>query len=256
MPLRHRANGRATLLAVAALAAVLGDVGHELAHTAVAAATPGVQLLRLSTVGLSTLGSSPWIALAGPAFNLCAALTLVAARWRALSPAWRYFAWVFGSFNLFNALAYPVYSAVLGSGDWATVFAGVASGMVWRVPLGLFGAMGYAATIHAVGATLAALCADGLMDGEAALRACRLSYLGFAGVLVLGAVFNPVGWMLVLTSGVATGFLAMAGMLRVAVPSAPLVVPARLQPGRAWCVAGVVASVLFVAVMGPGIELG
>ncbi|WP_184451789.1 hypothetical protein [Xanthomonas sp. F1] len=245
-----------TLLAVAALAAVLGDVGHELAHTAVAAVTPGVKLLRLSTVGLSTLGSSPWIALAGPAFNLCAALTLVAARWRALSPAWRYFAWVFGSFNLFDALASPVYSAVLRSGDWATVFAGVPSVAAWRVPLGLIGAMGYMAAVHAVDATLATLCADGLLDDQAALRACRLSYLGFAGVLVLGAVSNPVGWMLVLASGVATGFLAMAGMLRVAVPAAPAAAPRRLQLGHAWCVAGVVASVLFVAVMGPGTGLG
>lgn len=243
------------LLAVAALAAVLGDVGHELAHTAVAAVTPGVRLLRLSTVGLSTLGSSPWIALAGPAFNLCAALALVAARWRALSPAWRYFAWVFGSFNLFNALAYPVYSAVLGSGDWAAVFASVSPAMAWRLPLGILGALGYVAAVHAVGTTLATLCADCLMDGAAALRACRLSYLGFAGVLVFGSVFNPVGWMLVLTSGVATGLLAMAGMLRVAVPSAPLDGSARLQLGRAWCLAGLVAGVLFVAVMGPGIGL-
>jgi hypothetical protein len=244
-----------SLLAVAALAAVLGDVGHELAHTAVAAMTPGVQLLQLSTIGLGTLGSSPWIAVAGPVFNLCAALALAAARWRALPPSWRYVAWVSGSFNLFNALAYPIYSAVLGSGDWAVVLAAVPSAMAWRIPLGLIGALGYLAAMRTVGATLAALCADGLLSSSEASRACRMSYLGFAVVLTLGSLFNPVGWRLVLSSGVATGFLAMAGMLRIELPPGLPAVPGRLRLGRAWCIAGLVAAVLFVAVMGPGIDL-
>ncbi len=243
------------MLAVSALAAVLGDTGHELAHTVVAAMTPGVQLLRLSTIGLSTFGSSPWIALAGPAFNLCAALLLVAARWRALSPSWRYVAWVSGSFNLFNALGYPVYSAVLGSGDWAVAFAAVPLAMAWRIPLGVIGVLGYLAAIRGAGATLAALCADGLLGRGEAVRACRISYLGFGVVLTLGSLFNPVGWALVLSSGVATGFVAMAGMLRIELPPALSAAPGRLRLGPAWCIAGLVAGTLFVAVMGPGIDL-
>lgn len=246
-----------SLLAVAVLAAVVGDTGHELAHAVVAMFTPGVSLRLLSTIGLSSVGTSPWIALAGPAFNLCAALTLVLARRSGLPTAWRYVAWVVGTFNLFNAAAYLVYSALLGSGDWATVFSAIGNAAAWRIPLGIAGLVGYWAAMRAASAALAALCADGVLSAAQAVRVCRLSYLGFGVLLTLGALFNPVGWTLVLSSGVATGFLAMAGML--ALPSFLPAVPAergRLQLGIGWRIAGGLASLWFVAVLGPGIRLG
>ncbi|MBO9827885.1 hypothetical protein J7373_06420 [Xanthomonas sp. A2111] len=253
----HGGLSTPSLLAVAALAAVVGDTGHELAHTVVAIFTPGVSVRLLSTIGLSSVGTSPWIALAGPAFNLCAALTLALARRAGLPASWRYVAWVVGAFNLFNAAAYLVYSALLGSGDWATVFAAIGNSVAWRIPLGVAGVVAYWAAMRTSSASLATLCADGVVSAAQATRVCRLSYLGFGGLLTLGALFNPVGWMLVLSSGVATGFLAMAGMLAL-----PALLPATpmqrgmLQLGIGWRIAGALASLWFVAVLGPGIRLG
>ncbi|WP_369975717.1 hypothetical protein [Xanthomonas bundabergensis] len=258
---RHAGLGTLSLLSVAALAGVVGDAGHELAHTVVAMFTPGVSLQQISTIGLSSVGTSPWIALAGPAFNLCAALTLLLARSAGLPPSWRYVAWVVGTFNLFNAVAYLVYSALLGSGDWATVFAGVAHPAAWRIPLGIAGVLGYWAAIRMAASGLATLCADGVLSADEATRACRVSYLGFGALLTLGALFNPISWTLVFSSGVATGFLAMAGMLALpaSLPaSLPVALAERgaLRLGMAWRIAGALASLWFVAVMGPGIRLG
>jgi len=246
-----------SLLAVAALAAVVGDTGHELAHTVVAMFTPGVSMRLLSTIGLSSVGTSPWIALAGPAFNLCSALTLALARRTGLPAAWRYAAWVVGTFNLFNAAAYLVYSALLGSGDWATVFAAIGNAAAWRIPLGIAGIVGYWTAMRVASAALATLCADGVLSATQAARACRVSYLGFGLLLTLGALCNPLGWTLVLSSGVATGFLAMAGMLALPsfLPPAP-VERDGLRLGIGWRVAGALASLWFVAVLGPGIRLG
>ncbi|MBO9882286.1 hypothetical protein [Xanthomonas sp. D-109] len=253
----HGGPSTFSLLAAAALAAVVGDTGHELAHTVVAIFTPGVSVRMLSTIGLSSVGTSPWIALAGPAFNLCAALTLALARRSGLPASWRYAAWVAGVFNLFNAAAYLVYSALLGSGDWATVFAAIGNSAAWRIPLGIAGVVGYWAAMRASSASLATLCADGVLSAAQATRACRVSYLCFGVLLTLGALFNPVGWTLVLSSGVATGFLAMAGMLALPsfLPTAPVECD-RLRLGIGWQIAGALASLCFVAVLGPGIRIG
>ena len=124
---------------------------------------------------------------------------------------WRYATWLFGTVNVLNGAAYLVYSAVLGSGDVAVVFNAIATH--WRPWVGACGLAFYAAAIAVSRSGLIRLVRDGVLDRTLAARCCTLSYWCGGLLLTVAAVFNPVGPMLILTSGAAVGFGAMAGLL-------------------------------------------
>jgi hypothetical protein len=256
--------GAAGILAVAALSAVLVDLLHEAGHLSATALPLGVTPLSISTIGVSSRGVSAVVAAAGPATNLLFALCLSGAFARALSRSWRYFAWLFGTGSLFNATAYLIYSAASSTGDWAVVFDALSSARpaAWRLPVAAAGCVLYAASVLVSARALRALCAAGIVATADVERLCALSYVGGGLVLTAGAAFNPVSPWYILTSGAATGFGAMAGLM---------LVPARLRAGPVasadasgerldlgwpWIAAGVVAVAVFVGVFGPGVRLG
>jgi len=253
---RHGATA-AGILAVAALAAILVDLLHEVGHLVATALPLGVTLLSFSTIGVSSRGVSATVAAAGPATNLLFALCLLGASSRALTPAWRWFAWLFGTGNLFNATAYLIYSAASGTGDWAVAFGALAPPGLWRPIVGLAGCGLYAASIVVAGSVLRSLCASGVVAAANVERYCALSYVCGGCVLTLGAVFNPVSPWYVLTSGAATGFGAMAGLMLVPLllRGAPPSETESLEIRWPWIAASIVATAIFVGVFGPGVRL-
>ncbi len=258
---RRRGAGTLPALSVAALSAVLFDLLHEAGHLAATALPVGVTALSISTIGVSSRGSSAVVAGAGPATNLLFALCLFGAFSNSLSPAWRYFAWLFGTGNLFNATAYLIYSAASDSGDWAFVFDALARPALWRPLVAAAGCGIYAASILASARALRALCAAGIVAPSSVEHLCALSYVGGGLVLTAGAVFNPVSPWYILSSGAATGFGAMAGLMLVpvrlrAVSAGGDAAGERLELGWPWVAAGVVATAVFVGVFGPGVRLG
>jgi hypothetical protein len=247
------------IAALAVLAYAACDLLHEAAHVAAAWLPLGVRSVMISTVGVSSFGESALVALAGPLANTVLGMTLLGVCSRTLSPAGRYAAWLFGSINLFNASAYLLYSALLGSGDWAVVWRSVAL-PAWRPLTGAVGALLYGAAVVASLHALRKLISAGVLSEAQARRGCPLSYVVGGALLVAGSLFNPVGPWLIVTSGVATGFGAMAGLLalpslldRHAAATAPA--NASLQVPRGWIAAGVAAGVVFVGVFGPGVAL-
>src|SRR4051794_35802825 len=96
---------------VGAAAYALCDTLHELAHLAATLLPLQVSVLSISSVAVSTSASHPLVALSGPLANLLLALSLLLASAKVLPSNWRYFAWVFGTVNLFNGIAYLLYSA-------------------------------------------------------------------------------------------------------------------------------------------------
>ena len=251
------------ILFVAALSAALADLLHELGHLAATALPVGVSAKLISTIGVSTDGSSALVAAAGPVANLILAPLLSLAFARSASPAWRYFGWLFGSCNLFNATAYLIYSAASATGDWAVAFGALAPPAVWRPIAGVTGCLLYAASVSASVAALRALCVSGIVAASNVERYCAWSYLCGGIVLTAAAALNPLSPWYILTSGAATGFGAMAGLM---------VLPVRLRrslpPTSARCPASRCASVgrgsrressaaaIFVGVFGPGLRLG
>jgi hypothetical protein len=252
--------GAAGILAVAALALILVDLLHEVGHLLATALPLGVTPLSISTIGVSSRGASAVVAAAGPVTNLLLALCLLGASSRALTPAWRWFDWLFGTGNLFNATAYLIYSAASGTGDWAVTFDSLAPPGLWRPLVGLAGCGLYAASLVVSASVLRSLCASGVVAASHVERYCALSYVCGGSVLTLGAFFNPVSPWYVLTSGAATGFGAMAGLMLVPVllrraPPPEPEGPESLEIGWPWIAAAILAAAIFVGVFGPGVRL-
>jgi hypothetical protein len=125
--------------------------------------------------------------------------------------------------------------------------------------MALAGGAGYATSVAASAAVLRSFVDEGSVRHADVPRMARLSYWIGGALLVLGALPNPVSRGLILTSGVSSGFGAMAGLLwvprLVPAPAAEPVPRAALRLSPAWTVAAVVVAAVFVLVIGPGIRL-
>jgi hypothetical protein len=249
------------LVAITALAYVLCDLLHELGHAAATMLPLGTKAVSISTIGLSSVGViSPVVAAAGPVVNLLLASALLLALAPRASPTWRYFAWLFGTVNLLNGTAYFVYSSILGTGDWATVFSAVGPTALWRPISGLGGAALYIASILASSVVLRRLCVSGVVAKSNINRYCNSAYWAGGVVITAGAVFNPVSAWFILTSGAAVGFGAMLGLLalpallnRKRLPS--ISAKESLRITWPWVSAGAIALVIFLGIFGPGLHL-
>jgi hypothetical protein len=250
------------------IAAILCDLLHECAHAVTTLLPLGVETLAISTIGTTTAGNSALVALAGPLANLLLAATLLLARSSRLAPATRYFAWLFGTLNLLDAVAYLGYSAVLGSGDWAVAFGAMAPADTWRPLAGGAGLLLYALAVVASARVLRGWCASTGTDPRRAGALCFVPYWAGALVLTAGSLPNPAGPIYILTSGAATGFGAMAGLLLVpkllargaaaandAAHHTDGDAAASPRLGRGWIAAATVLGILFILVLGPGIAL-
>ncbi|HYS53953.1 MAG TPA: hypothetical protein VER58_09365 [Thermoanaerobaculia bacterium] len=256
----HRSS-LATIAAVTVTAYALCDLVHEvLGHALAALLVPGVRIVSLSTVALQTTGSSRTVAAAGTIANLVAGAVALAAfhgRTR-LSPS-AYFLWLFGALNLLNGSGYPLYSAILGSGDWAAVVRGLQPAVMWRVALAIIGVGTYAAVVVLSANALARAVEKELVALPDVPRLAFPAYIIGGAFLLLASAFNPISPTLILTSGLASGFGAMAGLTAI-----PAIVERRvsgdqkggavISPSTGWVATGLVVGVMFVGVVGPGIR--
>ena len=257
---RNAAADSCRAAAVGAAAFAACDSLHELGHLAAAQLPLQVSVLSISSVGVSTSASSPLVAIAGPLANLLLAGTLLLARSANTSANWRYFAWLFGSLNLFNFTAYLIYSALLGSGDWAAVFNSFSPSLLWRPVAGLAGVVLYAVCVFASLSMIRMLIATSALSQAQAKRYCLSAYWAGGSLLVVASALNPISPWLILTSGVATGFGAMAGLAVIgallnstAAERSPLDGQC-VHFDRTWVIGCIVASLTFVLVLGRGIQ--
>jgi len=246
--------------AVAVIAYALCDMIHEvLGHGLAVLASPGVAAISLTTVALSTSQSSRMVAAAGTVANLVVGITALTLAHRArFSMSARYFLWLLGALNLFNATGYLLYSGALGTGDWAVVIAGLEPGAAWRGAMALVGGALYALSLAASAAVMRGFVNEGSIRATDVSRLTRVSYVAGGILLVLGSIPNPVSRSLILTSGVSSGFGAMLGLLGVprlvAAPVAEAEPREVLRIGRWWTVAASLVAAVFVLVIGPGIR--
>lgn len=248
------------LVAITALVYVLCDLLHELGHAAATLLPLGVKAVSISTIGMSSVGISPVVAGAGPLVNLALASALFLAFVPKVPPTWRYFAWLLGTVNLFNGTAYLLYSSILGTGDWATVLNAVASPVLWRPVAGLSGTVLYIASIFASAFVLRRLCVSGIVAQSNIDGYCTGAYWAGGLVITAGAVLNPVGPWLILTSGAAVGFGAMVGLLALPkllrrMASTNTYASESLRINWPWLLAGAVALTVFLGIFGPGLRL-
>jgi len=255
-------GGRATIAAIAVIAFALCDLVHEvLGHGLAVLVVPGVQAISLSSVALQTTGVSRLVAGAGSLANLVVggcALTFFHRRDR-FSPS-AYFLWLFGTVNLLNGSGYPLYSAVLGSGDWEVVVRGFEPAIVWRVGLGVVGAIAYVGAVSLSATELARAVELDLVSSMEVPGLVFLAYVVGSTLLVAASALNPIGPSLVLSSGVSSGFAAMAGL--TAIPKLVENRVGRRARGAAaipfsagWVGVGLVVAIVFTVVIGRGIAI-
>jgi hypothetical protein len=255
-----RRSSLVTILAIAVTAYALCDLVHEvLGHGIAALMVPGVRVLSLSTVALQTTGTSRVVAAAGSIANIlvgAVALALFHRTTRFSSTA--YFCWLFGSLNVLNGSGYPLYSAVLGFGDWEAVTRGLQPTWLWRMTLGIVGAGAYAGAVVLAALELTRSVRRGLVSRSEVPRLVFPSYVAGGVLLIVSAVFNPISPSLIFLSGVSSGFAAMAGLTIV-----PSIVEKRtvgisdgsglIAQSPGWVLGGLVIGTVFIAVFGPGV---
>ncbi len=251
-------DDRATIIAMAALACILQDLLHEFLGHGVTAWLSGAAKLTLSTVALSSDISTRWIDMNGTLVNLAAAAVL----WIALRrtdhdrPGARYFLVLVLAGNLFTATGYFLFSGITDFGDWAEVIRGLPHRGLLRAALIAGGALAYFASMMAVGRELRPFGA-GNADPRRLRQLCWTPYITEAALAAFGGLLNPAGLFYVIASALPSTLGANAGLLSL--PSILRHQPrAAAQAGqvtrsRAWLVAGALASLWFVFVVGRGI---
>lgn len=248
-----------TFASIGAIACVAADMVHEvLGHGTVSWLT-GDRILSLSTVAMQNATASRLVSVAGTSANcivgFCSLLTL--RRMQKLTPL-TYFLWIFGAYNLLNC-GYLVTSAVLNSGDWANVIAGLSPPWLWRCVLGLTGAILYVLAVRWTARSMLDLVNRGETTSADLQRLVLPAYLAGGAVMTIAAVFNPISPSLILLSGAGasfglnSGLLFLPGMVGANARSQTLVT----QPmpfSFFWFGLGIVVSGLFIGVLGPGIH--
>jgi hypothetical protein len=248
-----------TVSAIGALACVAADIVHEALGHGTAAWLTGDRILSLSTVAIQNATASRFVSAAGTSANcIVGTLSLLAARRVRRLTSWAYFLWIFGAYNVMNS-GYLVTSAVLNSGDWANVIAGLSPPWLWRCVLGIAGA-----TLYVLAIRFAAMpMADLVNRGEVAItnlqRLILPAYLAGGTVMTIASVFNPISPSLILMSGVGASFGLNAGLLflpNMVVANechqTPVTCPMPFSPF--WFTLGIFVSGLFIGVLGPGIH--
>jgi hypothetical protein len=176
----------------------------------------------------------------------------------------RYALWLFAAVNLMQGLGYFLYSGVFDTGEWATVLGGLELRWLWRIGFVVGGLALYVALTRLLFWQIEPFVGEARPRRyENALRLATRAYLVGGGLAIIAGAFNPAGLELVMVSAVAAAFVGTSGlawgpqMLKgTRTPSAKLEEPVILvRRSRAIVAIAITIGLLFIAMMGPGLEL-
>lgn len=175
----------------------------------------------------------------------------------ARQPHMSYFLWLFTTLNLLMGAGYFLFSGVGNIGDWTDVARGTVSPFIWRPGMAVLGGALYFLVARRSGQWLGAL----VGSDDLFMRRSRLlsvpAYVAGGLLFCLSGLFNPVGPVLIAISAAAASFGGASGLLwltQFTRDSTRSAEPAELERSYAWIVAGCIASVIFVGILGPGIH--
>jgi hypothetical protein len=253
----------ATIVAIAIIATAITSLIHEgIGHGGMCVAT-GAQPLVLSTVHFECSAENRMVAAGGTIANLIfGALFWVAARAVTRAPSWRFFFWLLMTFNLFDAGGYFLFSGVGNFGDWAAVVQGWHPVWIWRVGLIALGVVTYFFLF--VPLSLYELRPLLGIDGETRVHRARqimlTSYFTSGILACVAGALNPVGPLLILVSAAAASFGGKSGLAWMwtllrgpRIPDSNTQLP-EIERSWGWIAAAVILALVFVAVLGPGVN--
>lgn len=258
-----------TILAIGIVSFIIKNVLHEaLGHGGACVLVGGTPLVLSSAhfdcdyASVSDAGRR-FVAAAGTLVNFLAAYLFWLAfhRVQNTSPSLRYFFWFCMSGNFFVAAGYPLFSGLIGVGDWINVVEGWQPVWLWRVLLTVIGFVLYAFGVWFALREMKTLI--GSKPNERDARAFQLTlfpYLAGATVSSLGAWFNPIGTFVIFTSAAAafggsSAFAWMSQMLKT--KWFPEISEERITIHRnwTWIILAVLLALVHIFILGPGVEL-
>lgn len=269
-----------TIAALGAIAGFLMLVTHEVLGHSLTTILLGAHFVRATAIDSSYAGqASPSamrvIASAGIVAQLVAgsvvlwAAHTLPARWCRI----RYLAWLYGHATLFMGSSYLAAFAFLPFGDVHAAVAGLPLQTALQIALLVTGIAIYLASLRSAERTLGRWACTGNPATATTLTVTPYLAMGItataAGLLHPDGPLNGALWAAAATFGASAGFLRAADSVRNALASGSVrnddgagstrndaaanCEPLRIARSNAWIMAGVVATLALVGVLGPGI---
>lgn len=254
---------RLTVVGIALFAYALANILHEGVGHGGACLLFGGSPEVLSSVHFECAAGSAamrGIAAAGTIVNLfvgaIALLALNSIAPRENPHAW-YFVWLFATLNLLMGAGYFLFSGAGNIGDWAVVAGDSLPAALWRPAMAVFGAALYFWLARCSARALRMLTGGDELRNVRGRRLAIPAYLAGGVLYCVSGLLNPVGPLLVAISAAAASFGGASGLLWLTAllrhfdgPAEPVA----LKRSNGWIVAGAIAAVVFIAVLGPAIE--
>jgi hypothetical protein len=269
MKSRTSATGADDLISVAAigiLAFICTDIAHEVVGHGIGLLLVGGRSGILTTTRLihePQLPNPGWriFDIGGPAGNLIwAGVCYLAQRLiRRTAPTLRLFLWTSMSFSLFWEFGYLMKCGVTGQGDAMALARGLPSGWFWRVLMLVIGLFLYRWALSLTSSELHFVLSTKVPQWRSRLVRLLLTLCCAGGLIACaGPIFDPRGRLEMLNSGALSSFASWVGFY--AVPSLfpshadkNLMAVSPLGRSIPVILLSAAASVLFVAILGPGI---
>jgi hypothetical protein len=201
------------------------------------------------------------VALAGTGMDMAVAALCYALWTRAKGDLLRLALWMLFTVKAMTAAGYPAFSGVTGIGDWGVVEGGglypVAAPWLWRAAMTAIGIGAYVLVVRFAMRTMRAM----LGGGENAWRRQRelalTLYAVNGAIAIVVGLFNPVGFVIVVTSAIASSFGGTAGLWNVAYAARQPGAAAPFAIARNWAVivSGVAVTLAFAIVLGPTMKV-
>jgi hypothetical protein len=250
-----------TVGGIAVVAFAIANICHEGLGHGGACLLSGGQPLVLSSVHFECSIENRWIAAGGTIANfVLPVICFLVMRATKQRPRLRYFLWLSMTVNLLQGGGYFLFSGVGNIGDWAYVIKGLNPAWAYRAGLAALGAVTYISFVWLALAEIKPF--TGMAQPERWQRAKKLTLLPYfvgGGLYTISGMFNPVGMVLVAISAAAASFGGTSGLAWMwqvprGKPSNEDFPPEPIERSRAWMVAGVIAAIIYIALLGPGIR--
>lgn len=256
-----------TVAAISVTMYIAANVIHEGLGHAGACVLIGATPLELSTAHFhndpasTTMAGEKFIAASAAILNVITGLlALMALRFSpGLRSTARYALWLFMTVSLLAGTGYPLFSGVMGVGDYATLIEGWQPAWAWRVGSIVVGLALYMAAVVLCLRELARFIGTGgVARVRRASRTNLIAYLAGSTLSTAGALLNPHGAILLATSAAASfgGTSGLAWMSQLyhdrfaeKEPPEPFAIP-RSWP---WIATGAVILAVHIGVLGPAV---
>ena len=260
-------DDRTTVVAIAVLAFIVADMAHEtLGHGIgyfLGGGTSGIFTTTRIIPALWLSGRHADVFdLGGPAGNLLfAVLPWLAQRLvRSSALRLRLFLCLLMAYSLFWAFGYLMFCGVVARGDWFALIREASPLWLWRSLFVVAGVFLYRLSIRLVASDWHWILSKDDPGSRFRLRRLiLLSYISGGLIACAGAALDPYGWKEIFNSGALAGFAAPVGLLwmptlfaRFGQERASATGP--ISRSLAWIAAAFLASIFFIAILGPGIK--